>query len=79
MKCLTGGAVTEPGKQELGSVKSPDQEDQFKVPDGKPVIKSEPSEPEKSKIVVEDRIETDGVASDISAKSETEVRQVRFL
>ena len=49
--------MNEAVKPELSSVKSSDQEDNFKVPDGKPVIKSEPSEPEKSKAVPEDKIE----------------------
>lgn len=64
--------MNEAVKPELSSVKSSDQEDNFKVPDGKPVIKSEPSEPEKSKAVPEDKIETDGVATETSTKSETE-------
>jgi len=70
------GSVNEAVKPELSSVKSSDQEDNFKVPDGKPVIKSEPSEPEKSKAVPEDKIETDGVATETSTKSETENIQV---
>ena len=54
-------------------------EDKFKVPDGKIVIKSETSEPEKSKTVLEDKIETDGIVTNASTKSETEVvPQVRF-
>ena len=55
-------------------------EDKFKVPDGKIVIKSETSEPEKSKTVLEDKIETDGIVANASTKSEAEVvPQVRLF
>ena len=54
-------------------------EDKFKVPDGKIVIKSETAEPEKSKIVLEDKNETDGVVTNTTTKSEAGiVPQVRF-
>ena len=81
--CLTShltnffpGTVSDAVKPELSLVKTSDHEDNFKVPDGKPVVKSEPSEPEKSKAVSEDKIETDGVATETSTESETETLPV---
>lgn len=72
-------AVAEGVNAELASGNAVSQEDKFKVPDGKLVIKSEPSEPEKSKIVLEDKIETDGIVPNTTAKSEAEiVPKVRF-
>ena len=77
MFTFTGGPVTEGA--ELASGNAVSQEDKFKVPDGKLVIKAEPAEPEKSKIVLEDKIETDGIVPNTTTKSETEiVPEVRF-
>ena len=76
MFTFKGVPVTEGVNAELGNAVS--QEDKFKVPDGKLVIKSETAEPEKSKIVLEDKIETDGIVSNATTKSELEVPQVSF-
>ena len=73
------GVGNEGVNADLASGSAVSQEDKFKVPDGKIVIKSETSEPEKSKTVLEDKIETDGIVTNASTKSETEVvPQVRF-
>ena len=78
-KVFLSGGASEAVKPELGSVKSSDLEDNFKVPDGKLVIKSETSESDKSKTVMDDKVETDGVATETSTKSETEVPRVISL
>ena len=79
MFIFTGGPGTEGVNAELTPGNAVPQEDKFKVPDGKLVIKSEPAEPEKSKIVLEDKIETDGVVTNTTTKSEAEiVPKVRF-
>ena len=78
-KSFLSGGASEAVKPELGSVKSSDLEDNFKVPDGKLVIKSETSESDKSKTVMDDKVETDGVATETSTKSETEVPRVISL
>ena len=71
---------TEGVNSELASGNAVSPEDKFKVPDGKIVLKSETSEPEKSKTVLEDKIETDGIVANASTKSEAEVvPQVRLF
>ena len=74
MFIFTGVPGTEGVNAELTSGNAVPQEDKFKVPDGKIVIKSETSEPEKSsKIVLEDKIETDGIVTNATSKSEAEM------
>ena len=76
MFTFKGVAVTD---AELTPGNAVSEEDKFKVPDGKIVIKSETAEPEKSKIVLEDKIETDGIVTNATTKSEAEmVPQVSF-
>ena len=55
------------------------QEDKFKVPEGKIVIKSETAEAEKSKTLSEDKIETDGIVTNATTKSETEQVRLAFF
>ena len=70
---------TEGVNGELGSGPAGSQEDKFKVPDGKLLIKAETAEPEKSKVSFEDQIETDGVVTKPTTKSEADnVPQVRI-
>ena len=71
MFIFTGGPGTEGVNAELTPGNAVPQEDKFKVPDGKIVIKSETAEPEKSsKIILEDKIETDGIVTNATSEAE---------